>query len=104
MRDLKAASGLYRRAYGLAAPTLTTDSSFGAKLAIFPGTPVVLAAPLDEKSWLAARLDKFGEAPCAFVLARGPNAKVHVKTNGDWMGERVSWFDEAALGWRLGVE
>ena len=104
VRDLQAASQRYIRAYRLPAPALLADPSFGAKLAIFAGTPVVLAAPRDGRSWLATRLEKFGEAPCAFVLMRGPKAKVQVKPGGVWMGKQVSWFDEASLGWRLGVE
>lgn len=104
VRDLQAASERYSRAYGLPEPALATDPGFGAKLAIFAGTPVVLAAPLGDRSWLATRLEKFGEAPCAVVLMRGANAKVHVKPGGVWMGKQVSWFDETALGWRLGVE
>ena len=104
VRDLDAASQLYRRAYGLPTPILTTDSGFGAKLAIFSGTPVVLAAPLGGESWLTSRLEKFGEAPCAFVLKRAANAQPRAKPGAVWMGQRVFWFDEATLGWRLGVE
>lgn len=105
VRDLPAASQIYSRAYGLPAPALLADPSFEANLAIFPGTPVVLAAPLDGRSWLAARLKKFGEAPCAFVLNRGPNAgDFPAKPGTVRLSEQVSWFDEAALGWRLGVE
>ena len=32
------------------------------------GLLVVLATPLNAQSWLAARLDKIGEGPCAFLL------------------------------------
>ncbi len=104
VRDLDAASQRYRRAYGLPPPILAIDSGFGAKLAIFAGTPVVLAAPLGGESWLAVRLEKFGEAPCAFVLKRGVNARPRAEPGAVWMGQRVFWFDEGTLGWRLGVE
>lgn len=91
VRDLDAAIAQFQRAYGLPAPQRQDDASFGAKLAWFSGTPVVLAAPLG-KSWLVERLQRFGEAPCAFVLGR-PKP-----------GREITWFDSAALGWRLGLE
>jgi len=92
VRDLAAAAARYRRAYGLAAPAEQTHETFGGKLANFKGTPVTLAAPLNQQSWLAARLREFGEGPCAFVL-RSPRAKAD---------DPVWWFDDAKLGWRLG--
>jgi hypothetical protein len=91
VRDLDASIGRYREAYGLHAPERQDDAEFGAKLASFPGTPVVLASPLSPESWLTARLDKLGEAPCAFILR---------KANGS---EHTAWFDSTQLGWRLGV-
>jgi len=90
----------YRRAYNLPAPKHQRDAEFGADLAWFEGTPVVLATPLAADSWLAKRLAEFGDAPCAFVLssaAAGP-------PTSNWFGKPVSWFDSAKLGWRLGVE
>ncbi len=54
-------------------------------LAWFPGTPVVLAAPLGSGSWLNTRLQQFGEAPCAFILGAKPGRRF----------ERVAWFDIA---------
>ncbi len=88
VKNLDAAIAEYRRAYELSAPVRTDDPAFGAKLARFPGTPVVLAAPLGE-SWLLERLRRFGEAPCAFVLGRPKPA------------EKITWLDP---GWRLGVQ
>src|SRR5690348_17280395 len=68
VKDLDAAIALYRRAYGLGEPQRQDDPTFGAKLAWFPDTPVILAAPLTAQSWLTARLQDFGEVPCAFIL------------------------------------
>ncbi|HWZ31659.1 MAG TPA: VOC family protein [Bryobacteraceae bacterium] len=93
VRDLKAATARYRTAYALGAPIETTDTAFGAKLAVFEGSPVVLASPMG-KSWAAERLEKFGEGPCAFVLGKGSSKS----------GWTVTWFDAAKLGWRLGWE
>jgi hypothetical protein len=94
VRSLEASVGRYRKAFGLPAPAERTDEAFGAKLASFKGTPVTLAAPLNEGSWLTARLRDFGEGPCAFILrSRGVQAE-----------QPVSWFDTLGLGWRLGRE
>ena len=46
VKDLDAAIARYRQAYGLPAPERQEDAVFGARLAWFPGTPVVLASPL----------------------------------------------------------
>ena len=97
VRDVDAAIARWRAAFGLAEPRRQADAGFGARLAWFAGTPVVLAAPEGGESWLAARLREFGEAPCAFVLrsklpARGTQAP------SEWFGQRVEWLDPAALG------
>jgi hypothetical protein len=94
VRDLEASVARYRKAYGFAAPAAQTDEAFGANLVSFKGTPVTLAAPLSNKSWLTGRLRDFGEGPCAFILRSR-------KANTD---KSVSWLDTAKLGWHLGFE
>ena len=74
VRDLAASVQRYRDAYGLPEPVQQDDAKFGARLASFLGTPVVLATPVNAQSWLTARLDKIGEGPCAFIL-RARNAR-----------------------------
>jgi hypothetical protein len=101
-RDLDGAIALYRKAFGLAEPKRQTDAGFGAELAWFEGTPVVLAHGLGADSWLARRAATYGDAPCAFTLSgsggpMGGQASV-------WFGHRVAWANEARLGWRLGFE
>jgi hypothetical protein len=91
----------YRRAYDLPAPKHQRDAGFGADLASFEGTPVVFASPVAANSWLSARIAKFGDGPCAFVLRGAPVAGGAPST---WFGKSVSWFDSAKLGWHLGVE
>lgn len=93
VRDLPAAVKRYRDAYGLPAPAEQTDAKFGARLASFSGTPVVLAAPLNAQSWLVARLDKIGQGPCAFILRSASGGK-----------GSTSWLDAGKLGWWLGIE
>jgi hypothetical protein len=95
VRDLKASVARFRQAYGLPAPVEQDDAAFGARVALFRNTPVVLAAPRGASSWVAKRIDQFGEGPCAFVLGRDGSS-------GRWA--KVKWFDVEKLGWHLGVE
>jgi hypothetical protein len=84
------------RAYPGGKPTVPNFTGvakvFLARLAWFKGTPVVLATPLDAQSWLAQRIERFGEAPCAFVLGQSKPAK------------KITWLDAEKLGWHLGLE
>jgi hypothetical protein len=92
--DLDVAIMRYQKAYGLPPSVRQEDAALGAKLAQFPGTPVVLAAPLEKGSWLSERLQLYGEAPCAFILGRKAGSRL----------DNISWFDAGKLGWYLGVE
>jgi hypothetical protein len=104
VRDLDAAIARYRQAYLLPEPIRQTDRSFGARLATFGGSPVVLAQPLDSASWLSLRLDRFGESPCAFVLAAVRPERYQAQSRTSWFGGEISWFDPEKLGWHLGFE
>jgi hypothetical protein len=104
VRDLKASVKRYRAAYGLPAPVEQNDASFGARLALFAGTPVVLATPLDAKSWLAARLNTLGEGPCAFLLGARNAKSYRVSSKTTWSGSAISWLDTGKTGWWLGFE
>jgi Glyoxalase-like domain len=66
VRDLNEAVKRYREAFQLGEPHRGFDKELGAETAKFEGTPVVLAAA--KSGWLAERVAKFGEAPCAFVI------------------------------------
>lgn len=90
VRSLPASIARYRKAYALPAPEQHDDAKFGARMAVFPGTPVILAEPLDRQSWINKRIDQFGEGPCAFLLG------------SKRAGNNISWFEQ--LPWRLGVE
>ena len=101
VKDLDASIRQFQRAYGLAAPERQDDAQFGAKLAWFKGTPVVLATPLAPASWLDERIREYGESPCAFLLGLNHNVNVHPST---WFGRRVAWVESSKLGWHLGFE
>lgn len=103
VNDLEAAIAQYERAYGLARPHRQDDPDLGVKLAWFTGTPVILAAAAGPQSWIAERLRRLGETPCAFILERAqPGAAA--KSASNWFGKQISWLAPEALGWRLGVE
>jgi hypothetical protein len=102
VKDLDAAIARYRKAYALPAPERQEDAAFGAKLAWFQGTPVVLATPNSAKSWLTDRIQRYGEAPCAFIL--GAPGMASATSPSKWFGRPVFWASTAQLGWHLGFE
>ena len=101
VKDLDASIAQFQRAYGFSKPQRQDDPAFGAKLAWFSGTPVVLATPLSADSWLDARIREFGETPCAFILGLNHTMDGHPS---QWFGRHVLWSDDSKLGWRLGFE
>lgn len=104
VQNIKAAITRYRYAYDLEAPLRQTDPGFGANLAYFPGTPIVLAMPLNKASWLTARLDEIGEGPCAFILKAQSSRSYRVTSHATWFGTAISWLDTGKAGWWLGLE
>jgi len=101
VHDLDEAIAQYRRVFGLSAPVRQTDERFGARLAAFPGSPLVLAQPLRGGNWIEEQIYRFGEGPCAFVLrAARPQTAAAGATR--WFGEEIRWADPRELGWRLG--
>lgn len=104
VRDLESSVARYRKAFALPAPAEQSDAAFGARLAAWTDTPVVLAEPLEARSWIARRMAEFGEGPCAFVLASASARRDPAASKSQWFGIEISWLDEAKLGWRLGVE
>ncbi len=104
VRDLKSASERFQKAYSLSAPIQQVDRDFGAHLALVGGTIVVLAAPLTGESWIARRLEQFGEGPCAFILKAQRAGKYRASAASRWFGVNISWFDTSKLGWHLGFE
>jgi len=104
VRNLDEAIKRYRTAYGMPDPIKQADKSFGAYMALMGNGLVVLAQPLNAESWLNERLERFGEAPCAFVLAANKTTPYRAASTTRWFGSDISWFDPAVLGWRLGFE
>jgi hypothetical protein len=102
VRDLEAAIALYRKAFALPVPRNERHTEFGANLAWFEGTPIVLAQGLTHDSWLTQRVGKFGEGPCAFVLQSA--GRLGGQAPAYWFGAAIFWTNEQQLGWRLGLQ
>ncbi|MFN7997937.1 MAG: VOC family protein [Bryobacteraceae bacterium] len=104
VRSLEDSLKRYAKAYGVPPPIKQVDDVFEAHLALLGEVPVVLAQPLHANSWLAKRLERFGEAPCAFVLSARRPGRYQTSSKTRWFGVEVSWFDPDKLGWMLGFE
>lgn len=102
VRDLQSSIVRYRQAFGRSEPAIQPDPASAARLAFFTGTPVILAVPLGPESWVARRIQEFGEGPCAFILSSPNHFQYQGASKTSWFGAEISWFDPAKLGWRLG--
>jgi hypothetical protein len=112
VKDLDASIALFRRAFGLPAPAIASDAALGAKLAYFPGTPVLLATPLatplNEKSCLATQLTEAGQGPIGLLLRTrnfaASRKRRQLSAETSWFGRKIAWFQAAKLhGAELGV-
>lgn len=108
VNHLEAKVTLFRRLYHWCRPQTSSDDGLGARLVYFPGTPVMLASPIAPGSWLATRLARFGESPCAFLI-RTKDFRLSSKRSGltptsALFERRVAWMDPGLLnGARLGL-
>jgi hypothetical protein len=102
VRNLDDSLARYRQAYGLADAIVQPDPVFHLQLAVPSDAPIVLAQPLARDSWLASRLARFGEAPCAVLIEAGDTARATGPGESRWSDLHIRWFDSEALGWRLG--
>ncbi|MHC5108962.1 MAG: VOC family protein [Planctomycetota bacterium] len=98
----------FRRAFRWSAPWVLVDDEFGARLAFFEGTPVILATPVDDDGWLEERLDDFGDAPVAYLLGttdiEAASRRFDLRPSVNWFDRPIAWFSTAQLrGTRLGV-
>jgi hypothetical protein len=98
--DLLDGIAQYRKAFQLPEPKRQRDEAFGAELAWFEGTPIVLATPLARDNWLAQRLERYGDSPCAFVLQAGAMRAAHTT---QWFGHPLEWYSDVPHGWRVGA-
>lgn len=101
VHDLEGAIAQYRKAFHKGEPMRQRDVVFGADLAWFEGTPIVLAQGINGASWLTRRVREYGDAPVAFLLEKGKGGMPGSPSK--WFGHMVFWMDDAKLGWHLGI-
>lgn len=96
----------FRRLYRFPTPVERTYEEWNATIGSFPGQPVSLAEPRGN-GWLADRLDRIGQAPCAFLLGTRDLEAIQsafpLSDPGEWFGQRVAWFETDRLAGSLGV-
>ena len=108
VRDLPAATSLFQQVYQWPPPAVRTDPAFGAKLAHFEATPVILAEPLPGHAWLADRLARFDDSPCAFLIGvpdlDAALDQFDLIQSESWFGRRAAWYNPDRLdGHKLGM-
>lgn len=108
VKNLDDSIALFRKVYGWPAPDVEDHPEFGAKIAYFAGTPVMLAVPSAPDSWVLERLDRLGPCPIAFLLRAGDfnaaSRHFSLPAGKRWFHLEVSWFDAKKLhGVRLGI-
>lgn len=96
-----------RGLFQLPTPEVTEVNSIDARIAQFPGTPVALASPIDDGTWLADRLASVGPGPCTYLIESNDidaAATSYPLTDIiEWPIGRVAWFDDNVFGKTLGV-
>lgn len=101
VREFDQAIALFQRVYGWPSPAITENADFGATLAHFKDTPVTLAAPLPGQPWLAERLARFDESPCAYLIGvdnfEATCRKFKVTAPAEWFKRQVAWFNLGPL-------
>ena len=108
VKNLDESIALFRKVYGWPEPKIENHSEFGAKIAYFGGTPVMLAVSTNTDSWVAERIGRLDQCPVAFLL-HADDFKVASKhfslpAGKRWFNLDVSWFDAQKLhGVRLGI-
>ncbi len=99
---------LFRKVYGWPAPAVEDHLEFGAKLAYFPESPVILAESLGPDSWVSERIARFGECPVAYLLGTSDfkltASHFSLPRASRWFDWNISWFDIAKLhGIHIGI-
>jgi hypothetical protein len=108
VKNLDASIALFRKVYSVPAPDVEDHPEFGAKIAYFSGTPVMLAAAASPDSWVAERIGRLDQIPLAFLLHaddfKAASKHFSLPAWKPWFHLDVSWFDLQKLhGVRLGI-
>jgi hypothetical protein len=100
--NLEEGIATFQRAFEWKDPKRCNDCLEGAITAEFADTPVILAAPKANESWLGKRLRQFGDSPCAFLIGTGNIEKAKEMfgsgSEQEWLGHKISWIPPSNLG------
>lgn len=89
-----------RRRWRLPTPT-PIETPLDAEVRTVPGAPLSIAVPA-EGSELAARTDRFGAGPCAYLLD-GDSGAFSTADPEPWGDGTVGWLDDPLFEGRLGI-
>lgn len=109
VKSLERVAARFQKAWNWKKPAVVRDTAFGARLAYFPGEPVILAQPFRKKgSNVAYRLQRFGEGPVAILIGTSDLAAAKKRfglvDGTSWFGKGVAWFPPTRLrGVHIGV-
>jgi hypothetical protein len=108
VKNLNESTALFRKVYGWPAPKIEDHPEFGAELAYFAGTPVMLAVSSSPDSWISERINRLGQCPIAFLLHasdfRAASKHFSLPAGKRWFNLDISWFNVKKLhGVRLGI-
>jgi hypothetical protein len=106
--SLTTTTDLFQRVYNWAVPQVADQPDFGASLAQFSQTPVIVASPLADHGWLGERLARFDDSPCGFLIGtnefQAACRRYDLVQQSEWFGQPVAWFEPDRLsGVRLGI-
>jgi hypothetical protein len=100
VRDLDEVVARFRRAYDWPMPVVTDDATLEATRATFPDSRVTLVNPHNSATPLGQRIERYGNAPCAFLIG-SQNAGALGKSLGlewsEWNGRKVLWLEQAGM-------
>lgn len=107
VEDVDEATDQFQRLHDYPSPLRADHEAVGATLVSFPDTPVILAEPLDDTTWIANRLSQYQSRPCAFLLGSSDfaatTAEYQLTGFSAWFGSQVGWFDSPKLEHKIGV-
>jgi catechol 2,3-dioxygenase-like lactoylglutathione lyase family enzyme len=107
VKDLEKTAKLFRKVYGwneAARSDNPGDAFNGASMIEFGDSPVILASPIGQNSWLGKRLEQFGDSPCSFLIGSGSipetQARYRLEDAERWIDgkKKVVWIPSSKLG------
>lgn len=91
----------FRSVFRLSAPLTVELSTVSGSVTSFPGTPMAFVSPVRQNSWIAQRLEKFGQCPCGYLLGtedfERSNEALDLGNREEWGDRLASFFEPQPL-------